>query len=288
MDSTITFWGTRGSIPSPGAGTVRYGGNTPCTTVEDEAGHLVILDAGSGIRELGIALGEAERSPLRADILISHTHWDHIQGLPFFRPLAVRGNRVRIYGARQLDVSLREVLDRQMDPMVFPVPLKALPADLSVREIGEETFRTDGYDVATMRLRHPGCTLAYRLTPHGGGRTLAYVTDNELGPGGQYDVTEDWRARFVQFLSGVHTLIHDAMYTEDLGADRAGWGHSTATEAVQVAAESGVERLILFHHEPTHDDGALDALLEQAQALARRMDAGLQVDAAREGMRVRL
>ena len=288
MDTTVTFWGTRGSIPSPGAGTVRYGGNTPCTTVEDGDGHLVILDAGSGIRELGLALGRAGRSPLRADILISHTHWDHIQGLPFFRPLAVRGNRIRIHGARQMNVPLREVLDRQMDPMVFPVPLTALPADLSVQEIGEEPFVTDGYDVATMRLRHPGCTLAYRLTPRAGGQTLAYVTDNELGPGGQYDVPDDWRARFVQFLSGVHTLIHDAMYTEELGADRAGWGHSTATEAVEVAAESGVKRLVLFHHEPTHDDSDLDGLLARAQALAGGRCPGLQVDAAREGMRIRL
>lgn len=248
----------------------------------------MILDAGSGIRELGLSLSGPGSTPLKADILISHTHWDHIQGLPFFRPLNVGGNAIRIYGARQEDASLREVLDRQMDPVVFPIPLAALPADLSIQEIGEEAFEIDGFEVLTRRLRHPGFTLAYRLTPAGGGESLVYMTDNELGPGGSYDLPESWRTGTEEFLSGAHTLIHDAMYTDTLGRKRAGWGHSTATEAVDLAASSGVRRLVLFHHEPAHDDSAVDALLVAARTHAGRVGPGLIVDAAREGMRLSL
>ncbi|MFN8645205.1 MAG: MBL fold metallo-hydrolase [Gemmatimonadales bacterium] len=288
MAYTVTFWGTRGSIPTPGVHTARYGGNTSCVAVTGARDQLVILDAGSGIRLLGRELMRVASMPMNLDILLSHTHWDHIQGLPFFQPLNTRGNSVRIYGAAQAGVPLEEILDRQMDPVVFPVPLKALAADLRITEISGGRFEIDGFLVEAFRLRHPGTTLGYKLVPARGGRTIAYLTDNELGPGGSYDVPPEWRRELVRFLGGVDTLIHDGMYSEAMIESRAGWGHSTPEQAVDLAAEAGVRRLVLFHHEPEHDDGAVDALVIGARSYAAARAPGLQLEAAMEGMSLTL
>jgi phosphoribosyl 1,2-cyclic phosphodiesterase len=285
---TVTFWGTRGSIPTPGAHTARYGGNTSCVAVSGLPEQLVILDAGSGIRPLGRELSRVANGPMNLDILLSHTHWDHIQGLPFFQPLNTRGNSVRIYGAAQAGVPLEEILDRQMDPVVFPVPLKALAADLRITEVVTGSFEIDGFLVEAFRLRHPGTTLGYKLVPVSGGRTIAYLTDNELGPGGSYDVAPNWRGQLVRFLGGVDTLIHDGMYSEAMIESRSGWGHSTPEEAICLAREAGCRRLVLFHHEPEHDDAAIDALLVGARSNAAVHAPGLAVDAAMEGMALTL
>lgn len=287
MSYVLTFWGTRGSVPTPGPHTARYGGNTPCVALTDGADRLLILDAGTGIRPLGNAV-MARAGRLEADLLLSHTHWDHIQGFPFFRPLSVPGTRVRIYGAAQERVPLEEILRRQMDPMVFPLPLTALPASLNVTEIGEGIMEIDGFTVTAFCLRHPGTTLGYRLRPAGGGREVAYVTDNELGPGGSYGVPADWRARLVRFLGGTDTLIHDAMYSDALMPARAGWGHSSPREAIELAAEASCRRLLLFHHDPESDDEAMDALVREARAYARARGFGLEIEAASEGMRLAL
>jgi phosphoribosyl 1,2-cyclic phosphodiesterase len=280
----LTFWGTRGSIPTPGPGTARYGGNTPCISIVGAPGRLVILDAGSGLRPLGHELMKQRHGLLAADILLSHTHWDHIQGLPFFKPLSTRDTSVSIYGAAQEGVALKEILGRQMDPMVFPVPLNALAASLTVVEIEEGEFELDDFRICAFRLRHPGTTLGYRLAPRSGGREVAYVTDNELGAGGTYEVPVDWRARMVEFIAGADTLIHDAMYLDQIIQARAGWGHSTPRQAVDLAREGGCRRLILFHHEPEHDDRALDRLVADTRDYARTAAPGLQVEPAIEGM----
>lgn len=287
MSYTVTFWGVRGSIPTPGAATVRYGGNTPCVTVRRAPDTLIILDAGSGIRPLGHELMKRKDRLLSASILLTHTHWDHIQGLPFFKPLSVKGNRFHVYGAPQEGVALEAILDRQMEPMVFPVPLKALGATVEVTEVSEQEFEVDGFVARSLRLRHPGTTLGYRLSPPEGGPDLAYITDNELGPGGVYAVGPDWRATLCQALSGVDTLIHDTMYNDEMITVRAGWGHSTPTQAVELAAECGCRRLILFHHEPEHDDAAVDGMLANARAHAARVAPDLRVEAAMEGMSLR-
>jgi phosphoribosyl 1,2-cyclic phosphodiesterase len=283
MTSTLKFWGTRGSIPTPGPQTARYGGNTACISLTGPGERLVILDAGSGLRPLGHELMASRRQGLTADILISHTHWDHIQGLPFFKPLSAPGNAFCIFGARQEGVSLEEILRRQMDPMVFPVPLKALSARIQVTDIEEGELALADYRVSTFRLRHSGTTLGYRLTPAAGGCTVAYLTDNELGPGGTYPVGDGWRRRLARCLDGVDTLIHDAMYGEQIIEARRGWGHSTPREAVDLAIEAGCRRLILFHHEPEHDDAALDRLLADTRGYADARGNGLVVDAAAEG-----
>ncbi len=290
MAYTVTFWGTRGSIPTPGAHTARYGGNTPCVAVEGAGGQLLILDAGTGIRALGLELVERQNGAVQAEILLSHAHWDHIQGLPHFKPFFAPGNAVRIWGSRQGTTSLEAILRQQMDPAVFPVPLDALSAKLTVQQVeaGGGEFTVGVFRVRAMRLRHPGTTLDYRLTPVAGGPSMAYVTDNELGPGGRYDTPTSWRKDFVGFLADTDLLIHDAMYTPAELAEHRGWGHSTFEEAVSLAAEAGVKRLVLFHHEPEHGDQTIDALLAAARRQAKAAGRPADVLAAQEGMQLTL
>lgn len=288
MSYSLRFWGTRGSIPTPGPKTARYGGNTACVSVSGPDGRLVILDAGSGLRPLGHELMAGPARAISADILLSHTHWDHIQGLPFFKPLSGPGNTFCIYGANQQGVALEEILRRQMDPMVFPVPLRALAAAIRVTEISEGDVELADFVVRAFRLRHPGTTLGYRLAPASGGRDIAYLTDNELGDGAGYPVTPNWRARLIEFLRGTDTLIHDAMYSEQIINARCGWGHSTPRQAVTLAHEAGCRRLIMFHHEPEHDDDAIDRLLTDTRKFAAETASGLEVEAAAEGMEVTL
>ena len=294
MAYTVTFWGTRGSIPTPGPHTARYGGNTPCVAVESSGGQLVILDAGTGIRALGLELVERQNGAVRAEILLSHAHWDHIQGLPHFKPFFAPGNAVQIWGSRQGTTSLEAILRQQMDPAVFPVPLDALSAQLTVQQVdpGGGEFTVGAFRVRAMRLRHPGTTLGFRLTPaaagSGGEPSMAYVTDNELGSGGNYGTPASWHKEFVAFLADTELLIHDAMYTPPELEEHRGWGHSTFEEAVALAAEAGVRRLVLFHHEPEHGDTDMDGLLAAARRLAKAKGKPGEVLAAQEGMKLTL
>lgn len=289
MAYVVKFWGTRGSIPTPGRETTRYGGNTPCVALRQHGTRgeqIVILDAGTGVRPLGLDLMGNGSGPLSIDILVSHTHWDHIQGLPFFAPFFGRGNAIRIWGPKQDATDLEAILRDQMNPVVFPVPLDELAAELSVAHIGGGEFEINGFGVQAMRMRHPGHTLGYRLTPLDGGGTVGYATDNELGPGGDYDVGASWRREFVAFLRGVDVLVHDGMYWPEEAKRFPGWGHSSNLEAVELAVEAEVERLVLFHHRPEHDDATVDAMLAQARAAAEAVGSGLQVLAAHEGMEI--
>ena len=279
MTLAITCWGVRGSIPTPGAGTVRFGGNTPCLTVSDESGHRLIIDAGTGIRQLGRALDSGERHLPELTILLSHTHWDHIQGLPFFLPLHRAGNHVTVLGPKQPGPSLESVLGSQMAPAVFPVPLTALAAELAVTEITAPEFAVSGFRVRAIPLCHPGATLGFSISDSHGGPSFSYMTDNELGASsGGAD-----RRPFVRFLRGIDTLVHDAMYFESEKATRVGWGHSSAADAVALALEAGVRRLVLFHHDPSHDDDALGRLLAEAEAARARQNGELTIMVGTEG-----
>ncbi len=288
MAYTVTFWGTRGSVPTPGSHTARYGGNTPCVAVGGPGGDLVILDAGTGIRALGLQLVERQNGAVSAEILLSHAHWDHIQGLPHFKPFFAPGNAVRIWGSRQGTTSLEAILRQQMDPAVFPVPLDALSATLTVQQVAPGEFTVGQFAVRAMQLQHPGTTLGYRLTPRAGGPTMAYLTDNELGAIDRYQVPRSWRKELRAFLADVDLLIHDAMYTPEELETHRGWGHSTWAEAVELAADVGAKRLVLFHHEPEHGDDLLDALLEQARRAAQARRQPAEVLAAKEGMELTL
>src|SRR5947207_6216245 len=288
MTYTVTFWGTRGSIPTPGPATSRYGGNTPCVAVEGTEGQLVVLDAGTGIRALGLELVAKQNGAARVEILLSHAHWDHIQGLPHFNPFFSPGNTVRIRGPRQGTTTLEAILRQQMDPAVFAVPLDALSAQLTVQQVDTDEFSIGEFRVQTIKLRHPGTTLGFRLTPAKGGPGMAYVTDNELGLGGEYEVSKTWRRDFVTFLKGVDLLIHDAMYTPKELEQHRGWGDSTYEEAVTLAHDAGAKKLVLFHHEPEHGDEAMDGLVAAARKFAKSRGGSLEVVAAQEGLRVTL
>lgn len=282
MSVSVTFWGTRGTIPVPGTGTARYGGNTSCVSVQDAKGHRLILDAGTGIRSLGRALREVEAR--RLDLLLSHVHWDHIQGLPFFPPMYADGQEIHVHGPAPEGIALETVLERQLESAVFPVPRTARTAQVTVREVpAEGTIELPGFRIRTMGLSHPGGALGYRISSAAGGPDVAYLTDNELGPGGANRVPARWREDLTAFVRGVGLLIHDAMYSPGLAEERAGWGHSSITEAVALGAAGGVGHVVLFHHDPDHEDSQVDGLLAMARASA---PAGMTVSAAHEGWTV--
>lgn len=268
---TIRFWGVRGSIASPGPNTQLVGGNTSC--VEVRCGDTtLILDAGTGLRGLGDELMKTGARDVH--LLLSHLHWDHIQGLPFFVPLYSPRTNLAVYGPRATNHSLEQVLARQMTAPVFPVELSAAPAQLAALEIGDGSrFRIGDVEVRVARLRHPGGVLAYRIDY--AGHALVYATDTEHA--------SSVDPALVALARGANVLIYDAQYTPDeyygrAGPAKIGWGHSTYEEGVKVAHAAGVGRLVLFHHDPRRSD----AEVAEIAALARQ-DFPDTV-AAREGM----
>ena len=286
MSLRIQFWGTRGSIPSPGPQTVRYGGNTPSVEVRTSDGWLIILDAGTGLRELGRSLIErANGAPIVGDIFLTHAHWDHIQGIPFFGPLFQRGNHFTIWGSKTLETSIDRVVRDQMNPVVFPVTFEELDATIDFSEIAQETERRHGYEVSAYPVRHPGGALGYRFRESkAGSKSLVYISDNELGAGGKYDTPDGWREGLVQFAKDARVLVHDTTYTAEEYDHYRGWGHSTYADAVGLAIEAGVEQLILFHHKPERTDDEVDARVAICRAMVKERGAKLEIAAAAEGM----
>ena len=286
MSLRLQFWGTRGSIPSPGPRTVRYGGNTPCVELRTSEDWLVILDAGTGIRELGRSLLERSNgSTVAGDIFVTHAHWDHIQGLPFFAPIFQRGNHFTIWGSKSMETSIDRVVRDQMSPVVFPVTFEQLDAVIDFRELAEEECQGRGYTVRAMQVRHPGGALGYRFTDgNGDGRALVYISDNELDGGVPYDVPAGWRDDLVRFAAGARVLVHDTMYTAEEYASHRGWGHSTYDDALELALDAQVETLVLFHHKPERTDDEVDRCVERLRAEVARRGRRLEIVAAAEGL----
>jgi phosphoribosyl 1,2-cyclic phosphodiesterase len=266
---------------------LRYGGNTACVELETRAGTRFILDSGTGIRELGLHLARLG-GRLSAHVLLGHTHWDHIAGFPFFSPAFVAGNKLVIYGARDLDRPLRDVLASQMHYTYFPVPLGELRAEIDFAELEEGQLQIEDATVRTHYLNHTAVCMGYRLQADGA--AIAYVTDHEpygldaaRAGDGLGRVVHGGDRRLIEFVRGVDLLIQDAQYTPEEYAHRRGWGHGSTDYVTDVAVEAGVRRLALFHHEPTHADEDLDRMVDYARERAAAAGARLDVFAAAEG-----
>jgi ribonuclease BN (tRNA processing enzyme) len=280
----VRFYGTRGSLATPGPATMRYGGNTSCVAVRSNAGTLVMLDIGTGAAVLGREL-MAEGGKLAGHILIGHTHWDHIQGLPFFAPLFAPGNEWDVYAPKGLRESLQETLAGQMEYTYFPVELDQLGATIRYHDLVEGTLEIGDIHVTAQYLNHPALTLGYRLTVDGA--TVAYICDHEPHSRALADGTgkiEGQDAHHAAFLEGADLVIHDAQYTASEYASKVGWGHSTVEYAVAIARHAGVKRLALTHYDPTRTDDAVDKVLKALHDSGQTE--GIEVFGAAEGLEI--
>lgn len=275
----VCLWGTRGSIASAGPETVRYGGNTACAEVEGRDGTIVVLDAGTGVRRVGATYKE----PRRLDILLTHLHMDHIQGLGFFGPFFERDFEVHVWGPPSTTQDLRTRLTRYLSPPLFPVRLRDVAARLELHDAPMGRFQIGGLEITAQTVIHPGQTLGYRISD--GPSTMTYLPDHEpaLGVNGMPDQT-DWMSGH-DLARGADLLLHDAQYTADEYEQRVGWGHSRVTDAVDLARMAGARRLVTFHHDPAHSDETLDEMLATARS---RANGALEVLPGREGETFRI
>lgn len=292
---SLKFWGVRGSIPVPGPDTVEFGGNTSCVEVRAD-GQLIILDAGTGIRPLGNALDkEFPGQALDFTILITHTHWDHIQGFPFFLPAYIPSNTVRIVGFEGARRGLERTLLSQMESPYFPISMREMPGNIAIRELGDLDFNVGPVRVRAEFLNHPGICTGYRLFTSAG--SISYLPDVELyrrfreniGAGENdlaYASEKDERLR--EFIAGSEVLIFDGQYDPEEYKSHVGWGHSCFEDVVELAIQAGVKRLYIFHHDPVHDDAWIRGMVERCRAIVRASGSSLVVEAAREGLTVEL
>ncbi|MBI2939395.1 MAG: MBL fold metallo-hydrolase [Chloroflexi bacterium] len=288
----VRFWGTRGSIPVPGPQTLRYGGNTLCVEVMGQSGTEVILDAGSGLRVLGQHL--LGQGPVHSHLFLTHTHWDHIQGFPFFVPAFVKGNAFSVYAPNGGQTSIEQALAGQMEYRYFPVRLDDLQADMTFHDLDEEDLAIGSLAIQARCLHHTVACLGYRLSE--AGQTVVYSTDHEpfvwhldeARSSGAREITHPGDRRHIEFLRGADLVIHDTQYTNDEYPTKVGWGHSPVGYVVDVAIEAGVARLALFHHDPLHSDDQIDAIVAAARAQAARQGSSLKVFGAAEGLEIDL
>ncbi len=287
----VRFWGTRGSIATPGAGTLRFGGNTSCVEVVTALGQRFIFDAGTGLRPLGLELMAKAPRPIRATILLGHTHWDHIQGFPFFAPLFQPGNEITICGPGGGAKSLADVLAGQMEFTYFPVELGQMPATIHYRDLTEGTYDFDGTRVIAQFIHHPAASLGYRIEAEG--VVVVYICDHEpFGPSvwaegaaarDIHSILHAGDRRHAQFMKHADLLIHDAQYTSEEYRIKKNWGHSPFAYVVELAAAADVRQLVLTHHDPAHDDDQLAEIERRALTLALSCNFSLHVRCAYEG-----
>ena len=287
--TVVKFWGVRGSIPTPGQSTVFFGGNTSCVEVRTD-NEIIILDAGSGIRPLGEALAaEFGAQPIKITLLITHTHWDHIQGFPFFMPAYKAQNRVHILGYEGARAGLAATLAGQMESPYFPIALKQMPGNIVIEELKEMTFQVGTVRVEACFSNHPGVCVGYKLFTANG--TIVYFPDNESFNKDTEKAHGDALPRnleknLTEFIRGVDVLIMDTQYNPEEYKTHLGWGHGCVDDVVQIALANEVKRLFLFHHDPAHDDRCVSNMLMHARNLAQKAGSAMRVDAAREGEQI--
>jgi len=272
----VKFWGVRGSIPSPGANTVRYGGNTACVSVGLQKDKILVLDAGTGIREMGKLLSENVTDLF---ILLSHNHWDHIQGFPFFIPIYQSNRKIYMFPTPQAKTMICSLID-QMDGAHFPVSPENLNSQyVCVTSDPLDFLRNHGFNISRIATNHPGGGYGYRILD--GSKSVVYMTDNEL-KSTDHKATDF--SEFVQFCNQADVLIHDAQYIEEDMPFKHGWGHSLVSEACELAAASAVKHLILFHHDPERSDRDLDLIQEKARLWFQAKNLNTRCTVAYEGL----
>jgi phosphoribosyl 1,2-cyclic phosphodiesterase len=274
----VKFFGVRGSCPCSSEEQRRYGGNTSTALVEVGDEPPLLLDLGTGLRPLGVELDQTRgRDPLPITALLTHLHWDHVMGLPFFGPVQRPGAQLLVYGPRQDESSLQEVMTQVVKPPFFPVHMRDLDGSMRFEEVGAESFAVGSATVTSREVPHIGTTLGFRIEAEG--RSLVYISDHQAPPD-----RRGVAAGVLELCDGADLVIHDGQYTaEEFAGVKGTWGHSTVDYAVQVAAEAGAKRLIIFHHDPAHTDAEVDALLELAQRSPGAKDVE-EILAAEEGM----
>ena len=292
----VRFWGTRGSIATPGPGTNYFGGNTSCVELTTFNGDLLIFDCGTGAHRLAVELMGQGKKAINSNILIGHTHWDHIQGFPFFSPAFIKGNSIAIYGPEGSRGSLHDVLAGQMEFTYFPIELNQLPAAITYHELTEGINTIGGARVATQFLHHPAMTLGYRVEADG--VAVVYLVDHEpfsdqlwragAEPGRIDAILHEGDRRHATFMADADLVIHDAQYTPEEYGPKKNWGHSTYEYAVQIAAAAGVRRIALTHHDPGHDDHFVADIERKAREFALQRGTGLDVFCAYEGCELAL
>ena len=283
---TVTYWGVHGTLPVCGADTLRYGGNTSCVTIEVSGEPLFIFDCGSGIKKLSDSINAAKVQRLSARIFISHTHWDHINTIPFFGPLYVRGNQIELFGPYQGDLTIERAVAAQMESVYFPVTIREFGARLLFRDLREETLEFGPVRIETMLLKHPGYCLGYKLMCYG--RVVCYITDNELylKTDPRYDLA--YVERLANFIRGADLLITDTTYRDHEYPSKVDWGHSCVSEVADLAARAGVKRLHLFHHDPDQTDDDIDLKLAEMREALLRLGADVQCEAPAEKTKLKL
>jgi phosphoribosyl 1,2-cyclic phosphodiesterase len=281
----VKFWGVRGSIPTPGPTTVHYGGNTSCVEVRAD-GQIIILDAGTGVRLLGRQLvAEFDTQPLELTLLLTHTHWDHIQGLPFFLPVYKPQNHLRILGYEGARHGLEVVLTGQMEDPFFPIGLREVPANVSIEELKDRNFHIGPVRVQASPANHRGHCVGYRLFTSRG--SIAFFPDNEPPPAAA-PASDAAKRAMIEFLRATDLLIMDTQFDAEEYQQHTGWGHGCVDDVVALALDAEVRRLFLFHHDPNHDDAKVSEMLAHARRLVAARKAPLQVEAAREGLTIEL
>ena len=279
-DIVVSYWGVHGTLPVPGPRTLRYGGNTPCVSVTAGGEPLFIFDCGSGIKKLSDQIMASKVQRFSARIFISHPHWDHINTVPFFAPLYIRGNEIELHGPYQGDLTIERVVSAQMEGVYFPVTIREFGAHLVFRDLREETLQFGPVRVDTMLLSHPGYCLGYRLTYQD--RKFCYITDNELYLPGDSRRDERYIERLADFVSGAEVLITDTTYRDHEYPSKVDWGHSCVSQVADLAARAKVKRLHLFHHDPDQTDDHIDLKVREAREALDKRGANLVCEAPAE------
>ncbi|MBV8030160.1 MAG: response regulator [Betaproteobacteria bacterium] len=278
----VTFWGVHGTLPTPGPAYNRYGGNTPCVSVEIGGEPLYIFDCGSGIKRLSdhlMATNGTQRFSAR--IFVSHTHWDHINTVPFFAPMYLRGNEIQIFGPYQGDLTIERAISAQMESVYFPVTIREFGAHVTFRDLREESLQFGPVKVETMLLSHPGYCLGYRLTARG--RTFCYITDNELYLPSDKRCNPRYFEQLVNFVRGCDALVTDTTYRDQEYLTKVDWGHSCVSQVANLAARAEVKRLQLFHHDVDQTDEAIDLKLKETRDALARLGSNVECEAPAEG-----